>query len=282
MQLLDQGITVVAVPDLMNVSESEHERVLAGFSMETEPLTEKFVEESGLTFWNDRRRTGWACGDYVFYRALGRAWDYAWIIEPDVYFLNGTPSLLPSLAELDTDLITTNFWQASENWYWRKPLADILPSTDVHAMAFPLARVSRRLAESAFELRKRLVSEAKPGSRIPNDESVLATAAHMSDFTALDLKKKFPSEFRYWSTVLKYPINDLRAHENQPLVIHSGLEDEDFMSYAMALWESLKGGSVRERDRLLKVLNVTSVDSMRRIFAQISAQQVHKDASSGE
>lgn len=273
-QLIDQGFEVLAVPDLINVAHDHHAHVTSGFPIRSEALTEEFLRDYGLPFWNDRKRTGWACGDYVFYRALKFEWDYAWIVEPDVYFLNGAPSILAGMAELETDLITTNYWRSSDNWYWRKPLADVFPELDVHAMAFPLVRVSRRLAESSLKLRQHVTRVSKSGDRVPNDESVLATAAHSNGYSFLDLKKEYPHAFRYWSTVLKYPIDDVRQREKNPLILHSGLEEEEFLSYVLSLWGSVENGSSRERERLLKVLSTASVDTLRRIFAELTLSKI--------
>ncbi|NMF31969.1 hypothetical protein HF851_06715 [Corynebacterium ammoniagenes] len=267
---------VIAVPDLMNIPVREHQGILEQFSVATCPLTQDFVNENGLTFWNDQRRTGWACGDYVLYRALSKKWDYAWIIEPDVYFLYEAISLLPKLSDSTTDLITTNFWRASNEWYWRKPLEDVMPGIDVHAMGFPLSRVSRSLAEKAFEFRQHVVSISNAGSRVPNDESILATTAFVNGFTTLDLKKQYPNIFTYWSTVLKYPISDIRSRESQAKIVHSGLEDKDFVHYISNLWDSIKKGNKKDHGRFLEVLNVCSTEVLKKTFANISSLELEE------
>ena len=273
MQLLDHGMEVIAVPDLMNIPAEQHQRILETFSTETCPITHDFVVNNGLTFWNDQRRTGWACGDYVFYRALCKNWDYAWIIEPDVYFLNDAMSLLTEFSESETDLITTNFWRASNQWYWRKPLEDALPGIDIHAMGFPLSRASRNLVEKSFAFRKHVVSVSNAGSRVPNDESILATSAFINGFTTLDLKKEFPEIFSYWSTVLKYPIEDIRTRESEARIVHSGLEDEDFIRYISKLWISLKNGNKQDHSRFLEVINSCSATAMKTIISSISSHE---------
>lgn len=63
---------------------------------------------------------------------------------------------------------------------------------------------------------------------------------------ALDLKVLMPEVFKYWSTVLRFPIDDLRQRYFTSLAVHSGDNSEDILSYLGGLWDSLGKRSARQ------------------------------------
>lgn len=266
--------SVMAVPDFTQVPESEHQQLAESFGMKVLPLTEAFIEESGLHYYEQRKRTGWACGDYVLYRALEESWDYAWVVEPDVYFLNGAEGVLNALSSVATGLIATHIWPAANDWMWRKQLQVFMPHQQIYAMAFPLLRVSRAVAEEAFALRQSITPQLDDKSKIPNDESIISTVAHIHELGTLDLKKMNRSMFRYWSTANRIPVNDIRQRETGQLIIHSGYEHREFLEHLGELWDALDDGWVNGRLKLLNAFRIASPATQQVFLEQISAKKL--------
>lgn len=274
---LGNNFHVIAVPDLLQVRDSDHNSVIGSFEMDSLPITEEFIQTKRLHHYDKPDRTGWACGDYALYRALELEWDYAWIVEPDVYFLNGSEQLISKLESVDNDLIATHLWQADEKWMWYNPLHSLLPDQTIFAMAFPFLRASRDLIEKSLELRQSLTPDIEKGSSTPNDESILATTANMYNMSVLDLKVLMPGVFKYWSTALRYPINDIRLRESEPLVVHSGFEHREFLTHLVSLWNSLDQGWDNGRNKLLHSFSMASPKTQQVFLEQISARKL-KDA----
>lgn len=271
---LDEDFDIVAVPDLTQDSGNSICSVIESFKVHALPITEEFIHSKNLHHFDVPARTGWACGDYTLYRALEIEWDYAWIIEPDVYLLNGAEQILCSFESVDNDLIATHLWPAESNWMWYRPLHSLLPDRTIHAMAFPFLRVSRQLAQKSLELRQSLTPQIKRGSSAPNDESIVATTANMHNMSVLDLKVLMPDVFKYWSTALRYPINDIRLRESQPLVVHSGFEHREFLTHLVSLWDSLDKGWENGRAKLLHSFSMASPKTQQVFLEQISARKL--------
>lgn len=83
------------------------------------------------------RKLAGCVGVYVLYRVIDLDWDFAWIVEPDLYFLNGAERTLERLQQFDHDLVATHLWPSGEHWMWGRALLDVLPDLRPHAMAFP-------------------------------------------------------------------------------------------------------------------------------------------------
>ncbi|MGP5344947.1 hypothetical protein [Corynebacterium casei] len=252
--------TIYAVPDCISLSSDERDEVCEEFEIPVLPLTLDFVEENGLHA--QKTRTGWVCGDYVIYRALEEDWEYAWVIEPDVYFLNGAESIIDRLQKLDHDLLATHLWKAGDGWVWTPVLRDLLPDLKVHAMAFPFFRISRRVAVQALRLRQEITPLLSPAAKIPNDESVLATAAFNSHASMLDIRSLYEEHFHTWSTVTKASIEDIQQSRSEPLVVHSGQTREKFVNQMHSYWKGAMEGSDFCRTQLFRSLDTASKDTV--------------------
>lgn len=252
------GWTILAVPDCLELSEQETSELLDDFDIPVYGITKNFVKESGLHFAHSGARTGWLCGDYVFYRVIDLDWDYAWIVEPDVYFLNGAEDLLKRLTRLDHDLLSTHLWPSGGNWMWGKALLDVIPGIRPHAMAFPFSRVSKSLAKDGLKFRQKIARQYDGQKRYPNDEVVLATAAHLNDRSTLDIRRLYEEVFAYWSTVTRVSIDDVSQEFTQPLIVHSGQNREAFDRYLDSALEGALAGSAQSSAQLIKSLETAS------------------------
>lgn len=203
------------------------------------PITQQWIADQGLHTAHPGAYTGWLCGDYVFYRALEEEWDYAWLVEPDVYFLNGSVDMLRRLGEFDHDLIATKFGPATQWWFWTQAWRNFDGNSDAYAMNFPLVRCSRRLAVDALTERRRISQSIRPDiSLYPNDEVLLASVAVKKQRSVLNLTDIFFEQFRYWSTTAVANIDDLAEYETSPQVVHSGKHKDEFMTRVTQMWHS--------------------------------------------
>lgn len=244
-------LEVVAVPDctsrdssgLIHQFESDHVRTL--------PITQEFLSSQGLSFAG--HQTGWLCGDYVFLRAFEIDWDYAWIIEPDVYLFNGTESLFTTYANNNEDLLATGIKIAPTGWVWEKRLRDVGFDQDIYCMQFPLVRISRKLALEVLETRRSIgliLGENPSPFAVPNDESIVASLANQDEFSSLDLEQINPQWFQNWSTDIKILLSDV-TDSKHPQIIHSGQNYDDYFAFIdWAISESLKGSKACQRKLL--------------------------------
>lgn len=266
------GYQIAAAPDQVMHGKVGLLENVSDFPITTLPLTDDFIADNGLQF--HRNRTGWICGDYVLYRALELKWERLWLIEPDIYFLNNSLQTLAHLDKFNHGLITTQYRRAGDGWYWKKPLLRAAPNADVHAMAFGIMRLSRTLVEQAFDFRKELSQVADPAYLLPNDESVVATTAHVHGHDVIDFKALFPQLFKYWHTNIKFPIFELREFETEPRIVHSGLEKEDFEKYLIEAWGGLEKGTTAGKNRLLASLKNSSPSTVQQFLELITSDRI--------
>jgi len=173
---------------------------------------------------------GWKCGDYCYYVALEREWEYLWLVEPDVAFVNGASDILVKADTSTADLIGTRIGQRNPSWPWAERLAKASDFAEIRAVFFPLTRVSRRLAVSLLEARRVISARlaADDTLRVPNDESVVATVALESGASTLDLKAEHPEVFDLWTWGVKFWRPDVEA-QGRPLIAHPVYSREEFV-----------------------------------------------------
>ncbi|WP_421629365.1 hypothetical protein [Corynebacterium pseudogenitalium] len=249
--------------DCYSLKAQQTSEKISKFPMNALILDADFVAENDLHF--DSGNTGWCCGDYPLYKALNleTKWDYAWIIEPDVYLINGAMRKLIELEACSNALITTDFLRADDGWYWTSRFKAVLPEYEAYKMLFPLVRVSRPVAEQSLALRRQATKSAGTNIfRAPNDESIVASAAHIVGANILDLKQEYPELFSYWGTTVRVPMGDLRRRTQEPLIVHSGLENDDFKARILTLWEQCIEGDAIQGNRMLKSLRNADPDTI--------------------
>lgn len=250
------GYRIIAVPDLLRGNSLTELPKFEDAGIEVLPLTKEYLAEAGLK--EAEARTGWVCGDYVFYRALDLDWDFAWVIESDVYFLNGAERILAELTQANHDLIGTGLRKASQGWHWYEPLVRLDLGMDVHAMSFPLVRMSRKLAESAYELRKVISSQIQSSQKMPNDESVISSLAHSGEYSILNIKEMFTDVFMFWDTVTRYNIDDISEGDAAQRIVHSGRSAQLFDKYLHEQMRQALKGSQLSKHRIMRCLETAS------------------------
>lgn len=173
-----------------------------------------------LGLYHGDARTGWICGDYAYYMALQHEWQYAWLIEPDVYVNERAYACIQEVDQSRADFLTTDFHKAESSWSWKSRLEAIAESVQVHACFFPLTRASRRLVIECLRFRQTMTQtlQSRPELWTPNDESVMATVA-ASQFEVVDLQKLYPRTFRYWRWGKSMKAQDL-YHASEPTIAH--------------------------------------------------------------
>lgn len=259
---------VYAVPDLMKYAPDEVSQRVQQFDLPTLPITQEFLQENGLGYYGNK--TGWRCGDYVAYRGLSEDWDQAWIIEPDVKFLNGAERILTQLEEDPADLVCRLFRKAGEGWWWRRGMNSLFPDLDVFGMEFCILRVSRRLTEEALAFRREIGELLTPGVQVPNDEAVFATVAGNGEYAVTDLKTVRPDLLSYWHTDYKYPVDDLARAISVEKIVHSGLHREDFLDYLVQVWRDLSTDAApKARRRIERSLSAASEETKDEFLCRI-------------
>ena len=265
---------IIAVPDLLRDNSHAEVQKFQEANIEVLPLTKEYLSNAGLK--EAETRTGWVCGDYAFYRALEVDWEYAWVVEPDIYFLNGSDQILAELEQVSHDLIGTGFRKGSPNWHWYDPIDQLSLGMDVYAMSFPLVRMSRNFVESAYEFCRSISLKIQSSQRMPNDESVISSLAHAGQFSILNVKSLLSGVFKYWHTVTRYNIDDICESEPGQLIVHSGRSADQFDKY---LHEQLKlalmGNNVA-KERILNCLKYGSRRTAQR-FVESLLNQFSKD-----
>lgn len=250
---------IVAVPDLLRDGATSELARFEEANIEALPITKDYLASAGLA--EAEARTGWVCGDYVFYRALELDWDYAWVVEPDIYFLNGAEQILAELGQVKHDLIATSLRKEGPGWHWYQPLTDLDVGLEVHAMSFGMLRMSRDLAESSYGLRKTIAAKIQPGQRMPNDESVVSSLAHTKGYSILNIRKILADVFKYYSVMTRYNIDDISAGETEQRIVHSGRTPEKFDLYLSQQMKQALQGSTVSKERILNCLQGSSKES---------------------
>ena len=271
----DWSYEIAVVPDRLHQEDVSELTEFDGLGVKVLPMNRGFLRSHRLHYYEEPERTGWACGDYVLYRALSEKWDYAWVIEPDVYFLNGALDVFARCEDLTHCLIATHLWPAAGNWMWRKQLQWFYPNDQIYAMAFPLLRASRTVVESGLSVRQSITEEMPKNARVPNDESIISSVAHWSGEGVLDLKSAAPDVFRYWSTAMRFPVRDIREASDSPLIVHSGLEPREFLAYLHELWNGVGEGWAKGRPKLLVAFRVASPQTKQTFFEHITMDRLN-------
>ena len=228
------------------------------------PLTREFVSDAGL-FFEQGRRIAWRCGDYAVYATLGELWDRAWVIDSDVYFLNNSLDIFEEHSSDNSALLCTHFWKATSGWVPYKALRTLNPEIDIYTMAFPLFRISREAALAALDLRRNFTRslEVNSGFEVPNDESVVASSVvrefGSAGVSALDVSDA--EMFKYWSTITRFPIDDMTGYLTGSFIVHSGSQRSKFLSQMLFYWQGARGGSAFHRKQLLESLSFASKDT---------------------
>lgn len=261
------GVRIVAVPDLLRENSLSELAKFKESGIPVLPITKDYLAQADLA--EAESRTGWVCGDYVFYRALELEWDYAWIVETDVYFLNGAERVLAELGQVHHDLVGTGFRKEGRGWHWYEPLADLDLGMEVHAMSFPLVRMSREFTKKAYDLRKTIATKMQPGQRMPNDESVVSTLAHSGEFSILNLRPLIGDVFKYWDTVTRYNIDDISEGDTAQRIVHSGRTAEQFDKYLRDQMRLALQGNKVSQHRILSCLNAASKDTSLRFIRSL-------------
>ncbi|OFK64502.1 hypothetical protein [Corynebacterium sp. HMSC074A09] len=256
------GWTVIAVPDMLGKSDGGVKSALGDYPIITLPITDEFVRSNGLHYAPNVNKTGWLCGDYVLYRALEKEWDYAWVVEPDVFFLNGAEKYLKRLQLLEHDLLATQVWPTGRNWMWGKALDDVIPGLTLGAMSFPLLRCSRELALEALELRRRVAENSMDAALLPNDEVIVATAARNSGKSSLNIMTLYEEEFQHFGTEVKRNVDDLQRSYSEPLIVHSGRGKDEFMEFLSFYWHGTLDGNKARKRQFLSALATCNIETV--------------------
>lgn len=130
----------------------------------------------------------WRCGDYGLYLARAAfphvAW--FWLFEDDVRILGRDPAAFFRYFEaVEADLLAAEYGPADAGWYWSQFVRR--EGGQARRCLFPVVRVSAKLLDVLRAQRVGHSGQLRRRRLWPNDESFVATAAHLSGATCADL-----------------------------------------------------------------------------------------------
>lgn len=263
---------VFPVVDAMGKSGSKLQQLLSTFPKDHFPIDDAFIQREGLHKFAGM--TGWLCGDYALYRALERnEWEFAWLMEPDLVFLNGSLSIIEEVDQSSVDLIGYYHRSMDPNWWWYRRIIDYFPEENISMVAFPLVRASRRLVQEALKMRQAFTPCVENGALAPNDESILATVAARPHFTTRSLKNEYDEAFRYWATNVKFSLAGLERSESSPQIVHSAARTENLIRWMLQMWDGLRTGNKAKGAWLAKAAEVATQDELRQFVQQLAQKE---------
>lgn len=162
-------------------------------------LTKSACENIGLYCPDD---FPWRCGDYGLYLARENFPDVHrfWMIEHDVRFSGGSPSVFFRFFEQKTDIdfLACNYNKADTDWWWY-PYAlglGVVP----YSCLFVAVIITSDALKYLLSGRRRQSGNAARRSLWPNDESFVATSLNRGGFSCQDFND-FGIEFHNISTM---------------------------------------------------------------------------------
>lgn len=225
-------VQIAVIPDLLHnplSGKTSTASLLGGSNFQFLPITMDWLIEQGLPYAGNR--TGWMRGDFVFYRALELDWDYAWVIEPDVAFLNGAfEDFIEWCSEGEEDLLAVRASEhVSDTWTWKRRLLDTYDGFEkLGQMNFFFVRASRPLVEESQRHSIAMATNPRAHNpyQSPNDEIILASAAVSGGFSWKNLSDWKPKLFEFATTVHWTPIDALSKEVTEPKIIHKAMPAE--------------------------------------------------------
>lgn len=191
-------------------------------------INDRLLRDLGIR--TDIVDAGWRCGDYAYYALLNSCeFDYAWLIEPDVCFLETSAGeFLGAFSSSRADLIATDVRPAGD-WPFSYQLT-CRGVADPWRCFFPVTRMSREAIASAQELRMRLQWIDGGNFGPPNDEGIVATAVAANGLEILDLRVQEPEALEHFHHRPKVDLGSVAAFCDGPTVVHPGLASAAFAS----------------------------------------------------
>lgn len=159
-------------------------------------LSSRFLECHGLR--KLQSRTGWVCGDYIFYaaKAYFPGYDYYWVMDDDLLLNLDVDAFVAKANSHPADLMAPSFGRSSESWYWYARLKERFPQA-VHAMFFGMVRLSNQAI--GFLQKERAGFREVADAQYPNDESFTASFLANNGFECANLRNLFPEFHPYFS-----------------------------------------------------------------------------------
>lgn len=159
-------------------------------------LSSHFLEHHGLR--KLQSKTGWVCGDYIFYAAQAYfpGYDYYWVIDDDLLLNLDVDAFIAKANSHPADLMAPSFGKSSESWYWYARLKERFPQA-VHAMFFGMVRLSSQAI--SFLQKERAGFREVADAQYPNDESFTASFLANNGFACTNLRSLFPEFHPYFS-----------------------------------------------------------------------------------
>lgn len=149
--------------DIVVVFHNRPEGVLP--PVEVVDINDDWLAENGLRHLDD---WGWRCGDYFYYalRQARPAYDYYWLIEPDVYFGGPAKGFFRPFEAVTVDALGYKLAAEQDSRFIRS-----LKGVDPHRAIFALTRFSGRALDMLFRRRQEFGAQKIRPRIYANDEA---------------------------------------------------------------------------------------------------------------
>lgn len=127
-------------------------------------INDDWLAENGLRYLKD---WGWRCGDYFYYalRQARPAYDYYWLIEPDVYFGGPAEGFFKPFEAVTKDALGYKLAEESQSRF-SKSIQDV----DPYSAIFALTRFSGQALDILFRRRQEFGTRSIKPRFFANDE----------------------------------------------------------------------------------------------------------------
>ena len=112
-----------------------------------------------------------------------------------------------------------------------------------------------------MNLRRRIADSSAGASLLPNDEVVVATAARSSGKRSINIMSLFEEEFRFFRTEVKKNVDDLQREHSEPLIVHSGRHQDEFMDFLHLYWRDAIQGNEARKQHFISALSSCSIET---------------------
>lgn len=180
-------------------------------------LSDAFLKNNSLK--KLKNKTGWVCGDYIFYAAqeFFPGYDYYWVIDDDLFLNLNIDKFIDKANLIESDLMANSFGKSSNKWYWFHRLKEKFPN-EVYAMFFGIVRLSAKAIDFLRIERASYFNIAD--DLYPNDESFVASHLANNGYVCINMRTKFGELNPYFSLNNPVLYEEVLSPEFAEKIIH--------------------------------------------------------------
>ena len=78
----------------------------------------------------------------------------------------------------------------------------------------------------------------------------------------MNIMSLFEEEFRFFRTEVKKNVDDLQEEHLEPLIVHSGRHQDEFMDFLQLYWRDALNGNQARKQHFLAALSSCSIETV--------------------